>query len=334
MPHAIARGAVAAALCLGLAAPAAAQFTMKLSSPTINDVTHEWMKTFKSGVEGRSGGKVKVEIYPASQLGPIPRTVEGVALGTIEFAAPATGFLVGLDPRWQIFDAVGMFDDMRHAQRVLMDAEVRKRLATFGNARGVEPLTTVVHSPLALVSHKAVRTLDDFKGQKIRTPGGAPLHMEPLKKLGASPISMPLGDVLPALQNKAIDGLIAGSTVYTSFKYYDVAKPLTHMPKWVIVTSYIVNRNWMSSLGPELGAIVREEAAKADQASLQYGIDDVERARKVWEQNGGQTITLSPGDAAKFVAEVESVMVPLLAANPAVKAEYDFFMAAAKKHRQ
>ena len=61
------------AACIVASAASAQQFTMKLSSPTINDVTHEWMKAFKAGVEDRSKGRVKVEIYPANQLGQIPR---------------------------------------------------------------------------------------------------------------------------------------------------------------------------------------------------------------------------------------------------------------------
>src|SRR6185295_10735094 len=183
----------------------------------------EWMKTFKAGVESRSGARVKVEIYPARQLGSIPRTVEGVALGTIEFTFPASGFLIGLEPRFLLFDAVGLFDDMRHGMRVFGDPDIRRRLAGYGAGKGVEPLTVITHSPLALLAYKPVRTLADFAGQKIRVPGGAPLHLEPFRKLGASPISMPLGEVLPALQNRTIDGLIAGATVYTAFKYYDIA---------------------------------------------------------------------------------------------------------------
>src|SRR5207237_7164913 len=126
-----------------IAAPASAQqFTMKLSSPTINDVTQEWMKAFRTGVESRSGGKLKIEIYPASQLGPIPRTVEGVALGTIEMTLPATGFLAALEPRFVVFDAPGLFDSMQHAERVFAAAEVAKRLASFAAPKGVEPLIT------------------------------------------------------------------------------------------------------------------------------------------------------------------------------------------------
>ena len=67
-----------AATHLITATPARAQqFTMKLSAPTVGDMNHEWMKRMKAGVEARSNGRIKVEVYPANQLGQIPRTVEG-----------------------------------------------------------------------------------------------------------------------------------------------------------------------------------------------------------------------------------------------------------------
>src|SRR4051812_28154372 len=180
--------AAAALAALALAAQAQAQqFTMKLSTPTINDVTHEWMKTFKDGVEKRSAGRIKVEIYPANQLGQIPRTVEGVALGTIEMTTPAVGFLIGLEPRFQVLDAPGLFNSVEHAQKVFTDPEVRKRLATLGAAKGVEPLFTFANGPLMLLSHKPVRAVEDLKAQKIRVPGAAPLHIEPFRALGVSP---------------------------------------------------------------------------------------------------------------------------------------------------
>src|SRR5579871_2257001 len=322
------------AACLAAAMPARAeQFTMKLSSPTVNDLSMEWMKAFKTGVEARSGGRIKVELYPGGQLGSIPRTVEGVALGTIEFAIPASGFVVGLEPRFIIFDAVGLFDDAAHALRVFHDPDVRKRLSTFGAAKGIEPLAVFVHSPLALLSHRAVRSVADFKGQKIRVPGGAPLHMEPFRHLGASPLSIPLGEVLPAMQNHTIDGMIAGSTVYTSFKYYDVAKSLTYLPHAFIITGGVVNRAFLKSIGPELEAIVRDEARKADDLSASWGVEDVQRARKTWTEHGGENIELPPAEAARFNDEVSAVAAKLLADNPQIKEDYDAIRAAARKYR-
>ena len=53
-------------------------YVMKLGTATINESQHEWCKRFAAMVEKDSGGRIKPEIYPASQLGPIPREIEGV----------------------------------------------------------------------------------------------------------------------------------------------------------------------------------------------------------------------------------------------------------------
>jgi TRAP-type transport system periplasmic protein len=309
----------------------AQQFTMKLSSPTINDAPHEWMKAFKAGVEQRSGGRIKVELYPASQLGQIPTTVDGVALGTIEFAMPAVGFLIGLEPRFQMFDAAGLFDSVEHGQKVLADPAVRARLASFGEAKGVEPLLMALNGPLMVVSHKPIRTVADFKGQKIRVPGAAPLHIEPFKKLGASPVSIPLGEVLPAMQNKTIDASISSFNVLTGFKYYDVAKTATYLPASFLMVGGIVNRNFMKSLGPELAAIVREEARKAEVVFSTFGVADVERNREIWVKNGGEAITMAPDEAASYLKDVTSVIPAVLATNPQMKEDYETVIAAAKR---
>ena len=58
-------------------------YVMKLSTATVNDVQHEWMKRFVTTVEKDSGGRIKGEIYTASQLGSIPRQIEGTQFGSI-----------------------------------------------------------------------------------------------------------------------------------------------------------------------------------------------------------------------------------------------------------
>jgi C4-dicarboxylate-binding protein DctP len=327
------RLAAIAAMVLFAGVASAQQFTMKLSSPTVNDAPHEWMKAFKAGVEQRSGGRIKVEIYPASQLGQIPATVEGVAMGTIEFAMPAVGFLIGMEPRFQVFDAAGVYDSVEHSQKVLADPAVRARLATFGEAKGVEILVMGNNGPLMVASHKPIRTVADFKGQKIRVPGAAPLHVEPFKKLGASPISIPLGEVLPAMQNKTIDASISSFNVLTGFKYYDVTKTATYLPGSFLFVGGVVNRNFMKQIGPELAAIVREEAQKASVLFSTFGVADVERTREIWVKNGGEAITLAPAEAAAYLKDVTSVIPPVMETNAQLKIDYETMLAAAKKLR-
>src|SRR5262245_905277 len=96
-------GAIALA-ALSLATVASAQnFTMKFGTATVNEPQHEYIKLYKEEIERLSGGKIKVEIYPQSQLGPIPRQIEGLQLGTVEaFIGPAD-FYVGVDKRYGVF---------------------------------------------------------------------------------------------------------------------------------------------------------------------------------------------------------------------------------------
>ncbi|MCK9909049.1 TRAP transporter substrate-binding protein [Microbacteriaceae bacterium K1510] len=328
----ILRLACAMALACGLVTGAAAQqFTMKISSPTINDLSQEWAKEFKAGIEARSGGRIKVEFYPASQLGPIPSTVEGTAMGTIEAVVPASGFLIGLEPRLQVFDAPGLFTDMAQAQRVFADPQVRARLATFGAAKGIEPLAIFAHGPLMLVSHKPIRKADDFKGQKIRVPGAAPLQVEPFRKLGALPVSMPLGEVLSAMQNHTIDGLIASATVFTAFKYYDLAKGMTVLPGAFLIAPVMANKVFLKSLGPELEAMVREEAFNAQRKVEKFGLEDVERTYEVWTKNGGEIITLPPAEQKAYLDQVQSVLPNITKANATLKEDYDVLTAASAR---
>jgi TRAP-type C4-dicarboxylate transport system substrate-binding protein len=323
--------AIGAAALLSVTAAHAQTHTMKISSPTVNDLSQEWAKEFKAGIEARSGGKIKVEFYPANQLGPIPATVEGTAMGTIEAVVPASGFFIGLEPRFQVFDAPGLFNDLGHAQRVFADPAVRKQLSTLGNSKGVEPIAILAHGPLLLLSHKPIRAVADFKGQKIRVPGAAPLQIEPFKKLGAAPVSMPLGEVLSAMQNRTIDGLIASATVFTAFKYYDVAKGLTALPGSYLIAPVMANRNFLKSLGPELEAMVREEAFKAQQKVEKFGIADVDRTGGVWKKNGGELIALPDAESKAYLEQVKSVLPGLLSANAAIKTDFDALSAAAQR---
>jgi TRAP-type transport system periplasmic protein len=306
---------------------------MKLSQPTINDVTYEYFKRMKAGIEQRSGGKIKVEIYPANQLGQLPAVVEGVALGTIEAAASANGFWISLEPRFQVLDAPGLFDSVSHGFKMLNDPDIRSRLATWGSDKGVEILAPSLYSPLMLLSHKGIRTVADFQGQKIRTQGGAPIQVEPLKKVGVIPVSLPLGEALPAMQNKTIDGMVGAAAPYVAFKYYDIAKPMTYLPATLFAAPVVANRRWLKSLGRELEAIVREESRKAEWVFGDWNINDIQSKEDIWKKNGGEVITMSPEESKRYIDAVSPVAASILSANPKVKDDYEALLAGAKRYR-
>lgn len=324
---------VAFAALTGTGHIAAQPFVMRISSPVMGETQNEWMRLFKAAVEARSAGQLKVELYEGSVLGQMPATVEGVALGTIEMTIPSVGFLVGLEPRFQVLDAPGLFDSLNHGQKVLDDPVVRHRLSTFGETKGVEALIAYVASPTVLLSRMPVREIGQLKGLKIRTAGGARLYVEPMRRLGASPVAMPLGDVMSAMQNHAIDATTAGYVPFVTFKYYDVARDLTELPGSFLLSVGIVNRAFLKKIGPSLEKIVREEARNAESVFYGWGPANLEKMQRTWKAKGGRINAFLDADRLRYVQEVSAAALPILSADPQIKEDYQALKDAAQRHR-
>src|SRR5262245_2295094 len=134
--------AAAAMVAIGLTPAAHAQdpktFVMKLSNATSNDTQHEWLKRFVAAVEKDSGGRIKGEIYPASQLGPIPRQIEGVQFGSIQAWIGPPEFLVGVDVRYEALSAPGLMNNFDQMVKVLQNANVQQFMFGLGANKGIE----------------------------------------------------------------------------------------------------------------------------------------------------------------------------------------------------
>src|SRR5580692_3301764 len=215
-------GAIVLVMALTLTAAQAAEdktYVMKLGTATINESQHEWCKRFVAMVEKDSGGRIKGEIYPASQLGPIPREIEGVQFGAIQGYIGPPEFLVGVDDRFEVLSAPGLIADMAHGIRAASDPELQKLMFSFGAEKGIHGVGLWVSQPSSIISRTPVRHLADLKGKKLRVLA-ADMQQEMVKRLGASPIAMTLGDVLPAIQQGTIDGAVLALTVDATMRYY------------------------------------------------------------------------------------------------------------------
>src|SRR6516162_4425534 len=139
------------AALLALASPAAAQgpapITMKLSTATVNDTQHEWLKRFAAAVEKDSGGRIKGEIYPASQLGSIPRQIEGVQFGSIQAWIGPPEFLVGVDERFEALSAPGLVSSTDQAVRVMFDPPVHDMVLGLGANKGLVGIGIIPYGP-------------------------------------------------------------------------------------------------------------------------------------------------------------------------------------------
>ena len=182
-------------------------YVMKLSTATFNDTQHEWMKRFGAAVQKNSGGRIKAELYPASQLGSIPRQIEGAQFGSIQGWVGPPEFLVGVDERYEALSAPGVFTSQDQDARVINDPPVRDLMLGLGADKGLAGVGVFPLAPSSIVSRKPVHHLAELSGMKIRVLA-SPFQLEMIKRMDASPVAMTLADVLPALQQGAIDGAL------------------------------------------------------------------------------------------------------------------------------
>ena len=319
-----------APLALPSAAVAADTYVMKLSTATVNDHQEEWLKRFAAAVQKDSGGRIKGEVYPSSQLGSIPRQIEGVQFGSIQGWIGPPEFLVGVDQRYEALSPPGLFTSEEQATRTDNDPEVRNLMLGLGANKGLLGVGLYSVGPSSIDTRKAVRHLADMKGMKIRVLA-SPFQLEMIKRLDASPVAMTLADVLPAMQQGTIDGTLGTVTIYTTMHYHDAAKYVTEIGQPWISSMVVLSKKWVDGLPADLQKILRDDAASVDKQIGPYAEQFYFNQRKIWTERGGELISLPPDEEKAMLAKISSVGDDLSKDRPELnKAVKEVFAAAAR----
>jgi TRAP-type C4-dicarboxylate transport system substrate-binding protein len=315
--------ALAGAAVIGLAAsgPAHAQTVMKFATLTINDMQHEYIKLYKEEIEKASGGKIKLEIYPAGQLGGAPRQTEGLRLGTIEAAIGPSELFFGADRRFQVLAMPGLFRDNEHARKSLDDPALRKLLSDFTATRGMVTIGLHVNDQQMIAFKTPVTKLADFPGKRIRVLASEG-EQAAVVSLGGSAVPMSLPEVLPALQQGTIDGVNSVIGVFVPFRYNDAAPHILDTRLWALIPIAMVSKIWFDKLPPDLQKAVIETGQKLEQPIYQYQIKRIADDRKAWTDRGGKFVSLSAAEQKDAEKRVLAATNGVLDKNPPSK---DFY---------
>lgn len=319
---------LAAFVSFSPAAQAQQQFVMKFATQTLNDVHTEYMRAYKETLENATNGRIKVELYPAAQLGAAPRQVEGLRLGTVQAAIGPAELFVGADPRLQAVALPGIFKDDAHARRTILVPSVRKAITDVVESRHLLLIGITAYSPQALVFRTPVTKISDFAGKRIRVLASEG-ERAAVAALGASGVPMALPEVLSALQQGTIDGVNSALPVFAAFKYYDTAPYLVDTHLWEIVSIAMVSQRWYDQLPADLQKAVVEAGSSIEPAVAKWSLERSARDKETWASHGGQVFELP----AELRAEVENKVVasvqPLLDKNPEIKEFYQKLKAGA-----
>src|SRR5258708_2628520 len=311
----VARAVIACAIALSLsgvttsavrAADDNKTYVMKIGTPTVNDTPEAFVALFAPMVEKDSGGRIKIELYSASKLGPMAREIEGLQFGSIEGAIMPPEFFVGVDERFEVLAAPGLLDSRAHGERLAAQPDVVKTMLSLGADKGLHGVGLFIALPSALIAKTPIRHLADLSGKKIRVTASK-LQLEAFGRLGASPVAMSTGDVLPALQQGAIDGSVSGITVFNAMHFQDAAKYVTEINQPAIFLVVEVSKRWFEALPKDLQDIVERDAAAASIAVNAPSAALYERARRSSTDNCGQLIGLPADEQAAMVKTLASV---------------------------
>jgi TRAP-type transport system periplasmic protein len=331
----IGAGAVSVSLALTLDAVQAQDkiLTMKITTPTINDVPDTYGRNFAAAVEKDSGGRIKGEVYPASQLGSIPRQIEGTQFGAIQMAIIPPEFFVGVDERYEVMAAPGLVDSMAQGQRVAGDPVVLKLMLSLGADKGLHGIGMFIAEPSDIISKNPIRHLGDFKGKKVRT-FASQFQSEAWSRLGATPVAMTLGDVLPALQQGTIDGAVAGLGPFTHMHFIDAAKYITMTNQPAIFLIAVVNKKWYDSLPLDLQQIVDKQGQAQVSVINPFAAEHRKKAEAEWNAGGGELISLPPDEYATMVKTLSTVGADVSKSKPQLAEAYKVVTDAAARAQQ
>lgn len=243
--------AAAAALLLAAspaALPAEAEHNWKMTSAWSGGPLHEIAaKGFARHVERLTDGRIRVEVFPAGTLGESFKVTETVRNGIAQVGHHWPGYDWGKDTTAVVFGGfAGSMDSERMLHWIYEGGGIdiwrqwrSEKFGVVGLPCGMRTAEAFLHS------RKAVRTLDDLKGLKLRTAGA---WQEISKNLGAAPVSLPGGEVFTSLERGAIDATEWG-TLYENMTpgFHKIARyvviPGIHQPS-APFECIISNRAW------------------------------------------------------------------------------------------
>jgi tripartite ATP-independent transporter DctP family solute receptor len=219
---------------------------------------------FAKLIEEKTGGRVKVEVYPGGQLFQDKDMVKAVPSGVVDMAEVTLSQWTGVAPSLLLLDLPLYFEDRAHIWRTV-DGEAGELMAKQMEGVGVKLLYYMDYGMIQLASRSPLKTLDDFKGKKIRAFGELP--SEALKLLGASPVFLGGGEVYMGLQRGTIDGAISGVSSFWERNYFEVTQHLTMCDFSFAMFAVLMNLNKWESLAPDIQNSIAECAIEAKEWS-------------------------------------------------------------------
>lgn len=255
--------AALAAVCAVAAAPASAQeFTFRMTHhlPPQAIGHAKFLQPWADRIEKESGGRIKIEIFPALQLGGSASDIYSqVRDGVVDLGWTLPGYTSGLFPATELFELPFVAGSATATSPALMDFYDEYLTDEWSDVK-VLALHTTAPGNLYTVD-KPVKTLDDIAGMKIRAP--SKIGVETIEALGAVPVGMPVPQVYEALSRNVVEGALLPWTIMRPTRIYEVTDHATEMGILASTFALFMNKGTYDSLPDDLKTVIDDNSGMA-----------------------------------------------------------------------
>ena len=207
------------------------------------------MKQLAAMVSEKTGGQFIITEYPSGQLGSEKDLADGLVNGVVEMAIIGPGEIGKRYKPVLIFDGPFVFRDFAHAEKVLSGDIGKELWGGLEKATGLKALSTLYYGTRYVTTNKPIRTPEDMKGLKLRTPD-QPLSVANAKAMGANPTPMALSEVYLALQQNVVDGQENPIPTIFTQKFYEVQSHINMTGHVLQLTPLFISASKFAALSP------------------------------------------------------------------------------------
>ena len=254
----------AAAIGLIVGAASAADYTLNVNTAlTTDDPLYKGLEAFRDNMAARTNGAFEVKLFPSSQLGKDEDVLEQARTGAPVAVVVDGGRLAVYVNELGVLGAPFLASGYDGMRKVVTSDMFEGWVKKLHDTAGLQILSfNWWQGERHLLTNVPVTTPADLKGIRMRTPG-APVWMETIKAMGATPTPMGWTEVYSALQQHVIDGAEAQDPATYGAKLYEVIKYITKTGHINLITGLVTSGGWFDSLPADIQTALREESLKA-----------------------------------------------------------------------
>jgi TRAP-type transport system periplasmic protein len=265
-------------LCTTVHAQASKSYVLKFNHVLgAKEPYHQGFTNWAKAVEEKTKGGLKIEVFHSAQLGVEEDIIEQIRAGANIGQNTDSARMGNYVPGIAIMNGPYFAENLDEVAKLQNAPTIKGFLDDLSNKHGLKVLSfSWVQGYRHFFTNKPIRTPEDLKGLRIRTPP-APIWQESVRALGATPVALAFGDMYPALQQGVMDGVELVYNNIPAGRFYEVLKYVSETRHIMLVNFEVVSAKWFDALPPDYQKILVEECDKAGIATSKLILDKLEK---------------------------------------------------------